>query len=281
MSKTTKNRTTYTEAEKAAYKAQQADEIQAAWTKLLSQALAEPGILSAAYRAFHNYSISNQMLAAMQLAERGLPLSPIASFNAWKEKGRIVKKGQKAIKLFMPVTMKKEIENEEGEKEESTFSRFVFKPNWFSLDQTEGEDYQHEFKTPEWNAEKALEVLAIDEVHFSLPNGNVQGFATGRSIAINPVAALPHKTRFHELAHVVLGHTSETSLADSAETPRNIREVEAEGVAYICCATLGLPGLNESRGYIQYWMDTQDVAPRSVARIFGAADKILKAGAPA
>ncbi|MDD3609415.1 MAG: ArdC-like ssDNA-binding domain-containing protein [Halothiobacillaceae bacterium] len=281
MSKTTKNRTTYTEAEKAAYKAQQADEIQAAWTKLLSQALAEPGILSAAYRAFHNYSISNQMLAAMQLAERGLPLSPIASFNAWKEKGRIVKKGQKAIKLFMPVTVKKEIENEDGEKEESTFSRFVFKPNWFSLDQTEGEDYQHEAKTPKWNAEKALEVLAIEEVHFSLPNGNVQGFATGRSIAINPVAALPHKTRFHELAHVVLGHTSEAGLADSEETPRNIREVEAEGVAYICCATLGLPGLSESRGYIQNWIDTQDITPRSVARIFGAADKILKAGAPA
>jgi hypothetical protein len=37
-------------------------------------------------------------------------------------------------------------------------------------------------------------------------------------------------------------------------TPRNIREVEAEGVAFILCAFFGLPGLDESRGYLQSWL---------------------------
>jgi Zn-dependent peptidase ImmA (M78 family) len=41
-------------------------------------------------------------------------------------------------------------------------------------------------------------------------NGNAQGYASpAKQIAINPVAALPHKTMFHELAHMVLGHTVE------------------------------------------------------------------------
>ena len=63
--------------------------------------------MNAAYRAFHNYSIGNQLLAAMQLRAKGLPLTPIASFNAWKDKGRFVKKGQRAISLFMPVSVKR------------------------------------------------------------------------------------------------------------------------------------------------------------------------------
>jgi hypothetical protein len=31
------------------------------------------------------------------------------------------------------------------------------------------------------------------------------GFANGRDIAVNPVAALPHKTTFHEIAHLCCG----------------------------------------------------------------------------
>jgi hypothetical protein len=48
---------------------------------LLEQALTEPGIVSAAYGRFRRFSIGNQILAATQLLERDLPLSPIASFN--------------------------------------------------------------------------------------------------------------------------------------------------------------------------------------------------------
>ena len=74
---------------------------------ILQAALTQPGVMNQAYRAFHNYSIGNQMLAALQLFGKGLPLAPIASFNAWREKGRFVKKGEKAISLFMPISVKR------------------------------------------------------------------------------------------------------------------------------------------------------------------------------
>jgi hypothetical protein len=60
---------------------------------ILQVALTHPGVMNQVYRAFHNYSIGNQMLAARQLIAKGLPLAPIASFNAWRAKGRFVKKG--------------------------------------------------------------------------------------------------------------------------------------------------------------------------------------------
>lgn len=62
-------------------------------------------------------------------------------------------------------------------------------------------------------------------------------------------------------------------------TPRNLREVEAEGVALVCCAALGLPGIEESRGYIQHWWGRGNPIPeRSAQRVLKVADQILKAG---
>ena len=146
------------------------------------------------------------------------------------------------------------------------------------LFRSEGADYVNEAITPSWDKAKALGKLNISEVAFDYPDGNCQGYASGRTIAVNPVAALPHKTRFHELAHVVLGHTTEGVLADSEKTPRDVREVEAEGVAYILCSLLDLPGLHESRGYIQSWLQGAEITDKTAQRIFSAANKILEAG---
>ena len=44
---------------------------------ILYVALTQPGVMNQAYRAFHNYSMGNQLLAALQLLDRGLPLTPI------------------------------------------------------------------------------------------------------------------------------------------------------------------------------------------------------------
>jgi hypothetical protein len=248
------------------------------FAQLLADAVSKPGTISAAYSAFHNYSFGNMMAAASQLAARNIPLGPIASFMAWKEKGRSVKKGAKAIALCMPVSCKGTRENEEGETEEFNFSLFAWKNNWFVLSETEGEDFAREAVTPAWSAEKALATLDISQIAFAHPNGNCQGYASARAIAINPVAALPHKTRFHELAHIVLGHTTEGTMTDSETTPRDIREVEAEGAAYILCALLDLPGLSESRGYVQSWLAGAEISERSAQRIYKAADTIFKAG---
>src|SRR5437870_4648813 len=93
------------------------------------------------------------------------------------------------------------------------------------------------------------------------------------------MAPLPHKTLFHELAHVVLGHTEEKRRMDDDEhTPVNIREVEAECVTLICCESLGLSGAEFCRGYIQHWLGKDTIPDRSAQRIFKASDLILKAG---
>ena len=78
---------------------------------------------------------------------------------------------------------------------------------------------------------------------------------------------MPHRTLLHEIAHVVLGHTGELSRMDDGQehTPRCLREVEAESVALICCESLGLPGAEFSRGYIQHWMSSDQIPERSGA----------------
>ena len=78
----------------------------------------------------------------------------------------------------------------------------------------------------------------------------------------------------------MLGHCNEADLTDTKVTPRDIREMEAEAVALLCCESLGLPGAQYSRGYIQAWGQGQTFSERSAQRIFHAADRILKAGYP-
>jgi len=150
----------------------------------------------------------------------------------------------------------------------------------FVLAQTDGTEYQPP-AIPEWNEERALAALDIRRVPFEDLDGNTQGYAKrGRKIVVSPIAALPVKTLFHEVGHVMLGHTDEGDLADTERTPRDIREMEAEAVSLLCCESLGLPGAEYSRGYIQSWGQGQTFSERSAQRIFHAADQILRSGYP-
>jgi hypothetical protein len=260
------------------------------FAELLNRALVEPGVVSRAYSAFHGYSVGNQILALVQCAERGITPGPIATFMGWKDKGRYVRKGEKAITLCQPVTCKRKADADRSadapepnaDQHAETFTRFVFRPHWFVLAQTDGQDVEPP-TLPSWDQERALGVLGVVEEPFAATDGNCQGYARQRSIAVSPLAELPHKTQFHELAHVVLGHTGEADagLTDSEMTPRSLREVEAEAVALVCLEALGLPGADHCRGYIQHWNERRGAEPipeRSAQRIFKAADQILKAG---
>jgi antirestriction protein ArdC len=245
---------------------------------LLQSAVNEPGILSKAYQAFHNYSIGNQLLAWSQCVQRGIQPGPIATFQRWKELGRHVRKGEKAITLCRPITVKRTSTAEDGTEETRAATWFVFKPFWFVLAQTDGQPLP-EPEIPAWDRDRGLTALGITEIPFDLTDGNVMGFARFREIAVSPLNPFGHKTRFHEIAHVLLGHTAEGAQADDERTLRNLRECEAEAVALICCAALGLPGVEECRGYIQRWWGTgNDIPERSAQRILKATDQILKAG---
>jgi antirestriction protein ArdC len=255
----------------------------AAFAELLARAVSEPGVISEAYRQFHHYSIGNQLLAWSQCLERGIAPGPMATFPRWKELGRYVRKGEKAITLCQPVTVKRQADDadQNDANEPEVFTRFVYRPHWFVLAQTEGAAIPPA-PIPTWDADQALAALDIAEVPFDAVDGNCLGYARGRSIAINPVNPMPHKTRFHELAHVLLGHTAEGLQADGEITPRNLRECEAEAVALLCCAALGLPGVEQCRGYIQAWWGADHPIPeRSAQRVLKAADQILRAGGDA
>ena len=245
------------------------------WSDLLTQAVTEPGLILKAYSAFYGYSIGNQLAAMLQCQLRGIEPGPIDTYKGWLEKNRQVRKGEKAIWLCMPLTRKKR--DEETGEEEQFITCFVWKPLWFVLSQTEGEPVQLP-ETPEWSAERALAALNIQQIPFTLTNGNVQGYARKSEVAVSPVAALFHKTLFHETAHVVLAHTLESEISDSDHTPKSLREVEAEAVAFILCESLNLPGSEYCRGYIQNWLDGDVIPEKSAQKIFGAADRILKAG---
>ncbi|HEX3558270.1 MAG TPA: ArdC-like ssDNA-binding domain-containing protein [Pyrinomonadaceae bacterium] len=247
------------------------------WSQMLEEAVSQPGLLLQAYSAFHGYSIGNQLMALVQCQARGIEPGPIATFPGWIEKGRHVKKGERALVLCMPLTFRNKERKSESEPEH--FLGFTYKPRWFVLAQTEGSPVEPPV-TPEWERERALESLSINETAFDLTDGNVQGYARRREIAISPLAALPHKTRFHELGHVVLGHTTEADFNDTEQTPRSLREVEAECVALICLETLELPGTEYCRGYVQNWMKAgvETIPEQSAQKIFRAADQILRAG---
>jgi antirestriction protein ArdC len=248
------------------------------WAKLLAEAISEPGKISEAYRRFHGYSLGNRLWAMAQCTLRGIIPGPVASFNRWKELGRQVKKGEKAICLCMPVTGKRKEKDEAGNETESTYQFFVLKNSWFVLSQTEGQEYAPE-PLPEWSEARALEGLEITKAPFDVLNGNVQGYAApGRTVSVSPIAMNPFKTLFHEVAHVLLDHIEADALIDTERPPRNVMEVEAESVAMLCCASLGLSGVEYSRGYIQSWAEGQPISDKSAQRIFSAADKILKAG---
>src|SRR5437870_2791020 len=159
--------------------------------QLLEEAVSKPGTLMRAYSLFWNYSLGNQILALIQANNRGIALGPIASFNRWKELGRHVKRGEKAIELCMPVTCKRTVKEqaEDGADAETeiTFKRFVFRRNWFMLSQTDGAEYQMP-AIPTWDRTRALQTLNVEEIPFEMLNGNCQGYAVGRQLAINPVA---------------------------------------------------------------------------------------------
>jgi antirestriction protein ArdC len=250
------------------------------WAALLERAVTEPGIISSAYTQFGNFSIGNQLLAWAQCEQRGIPLGALATFVRWKELGRHVKRGEKALTLCQPVTIRRtsEAHSANDAPEAEILVRFMYRPRWFVLAQTDGQELPPA-EIPSWDKARALAALHVQEVPFECPDGNVMGYARKRDVAISPLNPLSYKTLFHELAHILLGHTSEDEQAESEITPRSLREAEAESVALICCEALDLDGAAQSRGYIQSWWGTGNPIPeRSAQSILRVADQILRAG---
>ena len=255
------------------------------WADLLRAAVRDPGSILSAYRAFHEYSLGNQLAAYEQCLSRGVAPGPLGTYRQWQARGRQVKCGEQALWLCVPRTVAAHVppNNEEAADDdeerpvERSFTVFSWKPQWFVLAQTEGDEFVLP-SVPSWDRDQALAALDVALIPFASLDGNVQGYAHGQSVAINPLAALPMKTLFHELGHALL-HQNDEASDDGAVLSRSLREVEAESVALLCCETLGLPGAEFARGYIQAWLGSgEDLPERSAQRILAAADRVIRAG---
>jgi hypothetical protein len=241
------------------------------WQALIDEALTAPGSLSDQFNRFYNYSYLNTALLMLQGVRE-----PVASYQRWKTMGRQVLKGSKGYEIVRPITVTKK--NDEGEVE-STFHTFKFVTGAFTYSQTEGEELPPA-EVPNWNLDRALERLDIKRVPFSLLDGNVAGISTGREIAINPVDPHPLMTTAHEVGHILLGHTEPPKLAEYREH-RGLYEFQAEAVAYLSLHELDKitdEEASESRGYIQHYMQDQRPPDTAIRAVFGATNKLLKAG---
>jgi len=242
------------------------------YEKLTFEALKSPGQLHAAYSAFHQYSIANQLFAASQLSQ----IEPINSYGGWKEIGRQVQKGAKGIALMMPIFRKAKEEVTEQDRGPPAF--YQMRRYWFPLSATEGQEYTPP-PVPGFDKDKMLSELHITEEPFQSLSGNCMGYAKtdARIIAVSPLAFDSFKTLFHECAHVLL-HPGILS-ADDERPARDVREVEAELSAYLVKSVLGsTDGLEFSRGYIRNWIDDGTVEKVRFPKVYSAADAILKAG---
>jgi len=271
--------------------------------ELLLQMLDMPGSMSKAFNRFHRYSMTNMFLVYLQTGK----LQPIATFNKWKALGRKIVSGPGSALFvnhpkFFPVIDKvtgKPVLKANG-KPEMKVVGFQLRPTVFQMWQTDGPELVLP-ELPAWDYKQALEALSINEVPFEHEDGNVGGYSRTtkdgqHQLAVNPVnpgnSALG--TAIHEIAHVVLGHTSpeftKAGLYDGAH--RGVAEFQAEATSYLVMHELEVPfAADESRGYVQGWLKGREsewltwddgnlelVQDKVIRQILKAADDIVVAG---
>lgn len=255
------------------------------WPQLMEEALTAPGHLGQTYSRFHDYSLTNEVLFLMQGMHE-----PVGSRSTWRALGRIILNGARPKQVIVPVLIHEQaptLEGPEGKQETLEERRervarligFKLIHGVFPLSDTEGKELP-DVSTPGWDLQTALDSFGIKEVPFDSTSGNLQGYSRGLEFAINPIAANRNKTVFHELMHIVLGHTLPHHY-EEYQAHRGIMEGQAESGAYILMNELVL--LDEEtastmRGYIRHWLKDEQFPDQAIRQVFTGADRVLRAG---
>ena len=226
---------------------------------------------------FHNYSMNNLMLIAIQSPEA----TQFAGYKTWQTMGRQVRKGEAGIRILAPMVGK---DKDTGDSRVYGFRTVSV----FDVAQTDGEALPElDVKRLEGQAPdeimEALVSVANDlgysvEVTDQLANGvNGETRFASKEVLIRSdnSPAQQVKTMAHELGHVLL-HADQSVQRDRAQ-----KELEAESVAFVVCRAIGIQSDDYSFGYVLSWAGGEDEANRlmkdSASRIVKAADQIINA----
>lgn len=230
---------------------------------------------------FHQYSYGNALLILFQKEDA----TRVAGYKTWQTLGRQVRKGETGIRILAPMTYKREVEKDDGTTETVRGIRGWRTVSVFDIGQTDGEPLdtiepewvQGDKNAPLWDAlaaqvEAAGFTLESERPELVSANGVTDHAAKTVKVRPDIPGAAQTKTLAHELAHVML-HSG--SLNDG--TSRDIKEVEAESVAYIVCNAAGLATDSYSFPYVAIWAkgDT-DLVAKTGQRVMQTAKKILE-----
>jgi antirestriction protein ArdC len=237
-------------------------------------------------RSFHTYSLSNLLLILAQNSDATM----VAGFRQWQAKGRQVRRGEKAIKIFgyAQAKARKESEEEDAEASASERNRIYFPVlSVFDISQTdplEGAEPIPENPSQRLTGIDDAGILAplierlkhdgwtISRAPMQNANGYTDPDARTIVLASGLGSAQEAKTLLHEAAHIELRHTDDL---DEYRNHRGRMEVEAESVAYIVAGIRGLDTSAYSIGYIAGWADQNAEMVRMSAQRVLAASQLI------
>ena len=221
---------------------------------------------------FHNYSLNNIHLLKMQNPN----VSHVASFNKWKtDFDRTVKKGSKALKIWVPYQVKtsipvpqKELDftpaENEMEQKEIIVTRFKL-GNVFDVSQTEGKelpkaineltgsvkDYEDLYRAAKAVSMDNQVSISFEEIKRESTNGYYSP-DENRIVISKGLKGQEQilKTIFHEMAHSDLHRGTNVQYGDDQYRKQ---ELQAESVAYVVANHFGFDTSSYSFGYLAIW----------------------------
>lgn len=248
---------------------------------------------------FHNYSLNNTLLIAMQKPDATL----VAGYQAWQKKhGRHVKKGEKGIQIIAPSSYKvkkeREVTDAAGRPKLDAHGRPVKEtveveyPTFrvatvFDVSQTEGKELPslavNELTGDVQGYERMFEILKeicpVPIGFEEIPSGAKGYFHTVENrIALQEGMSEIQtvKTLVHEMAHQKL-HSHEKEKPREERLSARSKEVEAESVAYTVCQHFGIDTSEYSFGYIAGWSSGRETEElkESLGKIRNAASEMI------
>ncbi len=211
---------------------------------------------------FHNYSFYNQIILCFA------GCSQVAGYRKWKELGRTIKKGEKAVWILAPWLKKVRAEKDQENEEKKVLHGFFSVPV-FDISQTEGQPIKRgltigsdiDFEELRKATEKAGWTVVFKPLEIAKG-----GYVTSENGEITLNSNLDELentgTLIHEWVHKELKHPNNG-------TPARVAEQQAETATYLVCKVLGIE--RKSVFYLKSWGLSENIL-----KDFGKVNKVAK-----